>query len=75
LLVHRLRNSVLLSMNLGTRILIAVVASLGLLALLFYVGLRHMFGGAWTGESFGYGGFLIGFLVIVCFVIFSGEKE
>ncbi|MDB4562059.1 hypothetical protein N9085_02500 [Akkermansiaceae bacterium] len=64
-----------LSMKLGARLLIGFLAFVVLIALLLFMGMQHMFGGGWDGESFGLGGFVIGAMGIICFVIFGGKNE
>ncbi len=61
-------------MKLGARLLVGFLAFLGLFAFLLFMGMTHMFGGGWNGESFGFGGFIIGALGIAFFVIFGGKK-
>ena len=61
-------------MGIGTRLLIGFLLFLGLFALLLFMGMSHMFGGGWNGEAFGIGGFVLGALGILCFVIFGGKK-
>ena len=67
--------SVVLKMGLGKRVFVGVLAFIALFASLLFIGMSHMFGGGWNGESFGYGGFVFGALGIVLFVILGGGSR